>query len=78
MNQNVTSLYEDKKIDTRLTKFGSIVGRGAKIGVGSTILPGVKIRSNVQVHPGSTVTRDIHDDHFFKEGNVERNRKSQK
>ena len=41
--KTIGSKVGDKKIDTQLTKLGAMIGKESKIGVNTTVLPGVKI-----------------------------------
>lgn len=66
--KTVKSKVNETKIDTNLEKFGAIIGEGSKIGVNSTLLPGVKIGSNTLVAPGHTIAEDIGDGKFVKKG----------
>lgn len=59
--KNVKSIVGKNKINSSLAKLGTIVGKNSKVGVNSTILPGVKIGSNSAVGPGSLVADDIED-----------------
>ncbi len=70
----IQSITSDKKTDTGMTKFGSIVGKGSKIGVNSTLLPGVKIGSNSLVMPSEVVEHDVPDNQFLHKGQQTPNR----
>lgn len=63
--KSVNSIVGKKKIDTGLTKFGSIIGESSKIGVNATLLPGIKIGKNTFIGPGETVYEDIKDNIFL-------------
>jgi len=58
---HVASDVNKERIDTGLMKFGTIVGAKSKIGVNSTITPGVKIGKNCQIAPGEKVSKDLAD-----------------
>src|SRR3989338_1329190 len=62
---SVKSFIKSKKVNTNLAKFGAIVGAGSKIGVNSTLLPGVKIGSNTLIGPGETIYEDVKDNTFL-------------
>ncbi len=65
----VKSQVGKEKINTNLTKMGTIIGSKTKIGVNATIFPGVKIGSQSLIAPGSVVDEDIEDNTFvFKSG----------
>jgi bifunctional UDP-N-acetylglucosamine pyrophosphorylase/glucosamine-1-phosphate N-acetyltransferase len=57
--QPVKSMVRGELIDTGRTKLGMIIGRGARVGVGVNVMPGVKIRREAVVLPGQVVERDI-------------------
>ena len=49
--KNVSVKHKNVKIDSRLTKFGAIVGDGTKIGVGAVLNPGTVLGKNCVVYP---------------------------
>lgn len=59
--QPVSSRVGDVLVDTGRVKLGAIVGRGSKIGVNATLLPGVKIGAGTWVSPGLVVREDVPD-----------------
>ncbi|MCL4377934.1 MAG: sugar phosphate nucleotidyltransferase [Actinobacteria bacterium] len=63
--KTVKSKLNNEKIDTGLTKFGAVIGSNTKIGVNSTLLPGIKIGSNTFVAPGYTISTDVDDNMFI-------------
>lgn len=46
-------------IDTKLQKLGTIAGAGVKVGINSSIMPGVKLESNSIIMPNQLITKDI-------------------
>ena len=46
-----------------LYKMGCVVGDNTRIGVNSTVTPGVKIGTGVVIHPNSTITQDVESFH---------------
>ncbi|MFA5136644.1 MAG: hypothetical protein WC489_04595, partial [Patescibacteria group bacterium] len=62
------------RLNTHMNKFGVIIGALSKIGVNTTLFPGVKIGSNSQVAPGQQITKDIEDSVFYWKKN-EHNKK---
>ena len=66
--QNVTSLVNEEKVDTDNIKLGAIIGRESKIGVNTTIIPGVKIGKNCLVAPGEIIRYDLEDNTFLVKG----------
>ncbi len=55
----VSSYYNKEKIDTGLEKLGVIVGSNSKVGVNTTIFPGVKIGKNTWIAPNEKVRYDL-------------------
>lgn len=72
--KTVVSMITGKKIDSGLQKFGTIIGADSKIGVGATILPGVKIGRNTFIGPGEIVDKDIGDRIFLFKGKETKNK----
>ena len=62
---SIKSLVLDSRIDTELNKLGAVIGEGSKIGVNSTILPGVKIGKHTFIAPGYTIAEDVEDGMFI-------------
>lgn len=73
--ETVSSYVNDKKIDTSLSKFGTIIGKEAKIGVNAIIFPGVKIGKKTWVAPGEKVSFDIKDFSYFADREEKENLK---
>ena len=44
-----------------MNKFGCIIANNAKIGVNSSIMPGIKIGSNSIIGPGIVLANDVDD-----------------
>lgn len=66
--QAVTANYRFDELtvsNSNLQKLGAIIGRQSKIGVNSTLIPGVKIGKKSWVGPGETVREDIKDKTYF-------------
>lgn len=57
--KNIHSFVREKKINTKRKKFGAIVGQGSRVGVNSSIMPGVKIGNNSVVGPGVVIYKDL-------------------
>lgn len=66
--KNVTSVVNGKKIDSNLAKLGAIVGNKSRIGVNSTIIPGIKIGTNTFVGPNEVISSDLEDNIFVFKG----------
>jgi len=58
-NVTLTNAKYPQSRNVKETLKGPIVGKGAKIGANSTLLPGVIIGNNVLVGAGSVVTKDV-------------------
>ncbi len=56
---NKTVKVGTEQFDTHLEKLGVIAGRGVRIGVNASTMPGVRIESGSMVGPGVVLTRDL-------------------
>lgn len=56
--ETVSSYIKGKRINTQANKLGAVVGADTKIGVNSTLYPGVKIAAGSMIFPGEIVKRD--------------------
>ena len=65
----IQSMVKNNKVDTQMLKMGVIIGTDTKIGVNSTLFPGVKIGSKSLIAPASIVNQDIEDKIYFCQGN---------
>jgi bifunctional UDP-N-acetylglucosamine pyrophosphorylase/glucosamine-1-phosphate N-acetyltransferase len=59
--RTVPSVVAGERIDSGRQKLGLILGAGAKIGVNTSTMPGVKIGAGAMVGPGLTVAKDVSD-----------------
>lgn len=57
--QIIKSSINGEKIDTLMNKLGLITGKGVQIGVGTCLMPGVKINKNSVLKPNTTVFADV-------------------
>ncbi len=57
--KTVRSLVKEEMIDTGLTKLGAIIGSNVKVGVNTSLMPGVKIETGTRVEPGIVVKKDV-------------------
>lgn len=73
--EKVLSEINEEKIDTNMNKLGAIVGNLSKIGVNSTIFPGVKIGKKSWIGPGEKVKYDIENKTYLAEGDEKDNLK---
>lgn len=53
---NIILKVGDEKIDTKLTRFGAIIGDGTKIGVNAVLNPGTVLEKNCLVYPLKSVS----------------------
>ena len=61
---NVISEVKGEKVDTGLTKFGTVIGDNARVGIHVSTNPGVKIGAGSFVSSAVLVTEDIPDNQF--------------
>jgi len=61
----IQSIVKEKKIGTGLNSFGCVMGENTKIGIHTSLMPGVLIGSNSMIGPHSFVKENIKDDTFF-------------
>ena len=71
--QSVTSLIGDEKVNTDLVKMGSIVGKNSKIGVNSTLTPGVKVGVNCLIMSREIARFDLEDNTYLIGGEEREN-----
>lgn len=57
----IASVVGDNRINTRRRKLGALIGKNVRIGVNTSIMPGVKIGSDSMIGAGLVVNRDIPD-----------------
>lgn len=62
--KEIFSVISGSKIATNRTKLGSMIGKGVRIGVNASIMPGIKIGANSLIGAGTIVDRDIPDNSF--------------
>lgn len=72
--KTVSSIVNGKRIDSNMSKLGTIIGRGSKLGVNSSVLPGVKIGKNSIIAPEEVISTDIPDNMFVFEGKTIKNK----
>lgn len=63
--KNIAIKIEDVQIDTGLDKLGCIMANNCKVGVNSSIMPGVRIGTNSLIGAGTVVTRDLEPNKFL-------------
>ena len=62
---SIGSLINNKKVNTGLLKLGAIIGQESKLGINSSVLPGIKIGRKTYIGPGQLVTKDVFDNKFL-------------
>jgi bifunctional UDP-N-acetylglucosamine pyrophosphorylase/glucosamine-1-phosphate N-acetyltransferase len=63
--KNVHSVVKGRLVDTGRRKFGAILGQGVKVGVNSSIMPGILIGKNSVIGPHSLARENIDDNKIF-------------
>jgi bifunctional UDP-N-acetylglucosamine pyrophosphorylase/glucosamine-1-phosphate N-acetyltransferase len=56
---HIHTLVLGEKTNTKRTKFGAILGRETRVGVNSSLMPGVKIGSRAIIGPGVVLYHDV-------------------
>jgi UDP-N-acetylglucosamine diphosphorylase / glucose-1-phosphate thymidylyltransferase / UDP-N-acetylgalactosamine diphosphorylase / glucosamine-1-phosphate N-acetyltransferase / galactosamine-1-phosphate N-acetyltransferase len=51
--------------DTGRVKLGAIIGRGSRVGINASLMPGIKIGKQAVVGPGLVVKADLHDQQLY-------------
>lgn len=57
--RTVPSVVTGTRIDSGREKLGAVMGQGAKLGVNTSLMPGVKIGAGAIVGPNLRITRDV-------------------
>lgn len=71
--EKISSKINDENVDTNMNKLGAIVGNLSKIGVNTTIFPGVKIGKKTWVGPGEKIKYDVEDKTYLADGEEKEN-----
>jgi len=74
--EKILSDINEEKVDTNMNKLGAIIGNLSKIGVNSTIFPGVKIGKKSWIGPGEKVKYDIENKTYLANGEEKENLKT--
>lgn len=71
-DEEITSVVKGEKINTGKNKLGAIIGNNVRIGVNSSIMPGIKIGQNSFIGAGVVVDVDVEENKFifFKNGTL--------
>jgi UDP-N-acetylglucosamine diphosphorylase / glucose-1-phosphate thymidylyltransferase / UDP-N-acetylgalactosamine diphosphorylase / glucosamine-1-phosphate N-acetyltransferase / galactosamine-1-phosphate N-acetyltransferase len=66
-NGKIWVLVKNKdKVNTGRAKLGAMIGKGAKIGINTSIMPGRLIGSNAHIAPGICLYKNVLEDEFAK------------
>lgn len=64
----IYSTVRGERINTNRTKLGAIIGKHVRIGVNTSVMPGIKIGANSMIGAGLRIDRDIPDGSFVSGG----------
>ena len=64
--KNVQVYYDGKKIDAHTNKFGAIIGNNVRVGVNTSLMPGIKIGSGSFIGGGIVVPEDVAEKSFVR------------
>jgi len=64
--KNIIVEIEGNKVDTKTNKFGAVIGNNVRVGVNTSIMPGIKIGSGSFIGAGLVVAQNIPDGSFVK------------
>jgi bifunctional UDP-N-acetylglucosamine pyrophosphorylase/glucosamine-1-phosphate N-acetyltransferase len=57
--RTVPSMVAGQRLDTGREKFGAVMGNGAKLGVNTSLMPGIKIGAGAIVGPNLRINKDV-------------------
>jgi len=63
--KEIKTIVKGEKINTGLTALGAIVGANTKIGINTSLMPGILIGVDCQIGPHSLIAKNIGDDQVF-------------
>jgi bifunctional UDP-N-acetylglucosamine pyrophosphorylase/glucosamine-1-phosphate N-acetyltransferase len=64
--QKISMEVKGKKVDTGRNKLGAIIGSNVRIGINTSIMPGIRVGSNSFVGPHVLLTKDVPENSFVK------------
>lgn len=64
--RNVRVYFEGKKIDAHTNKFGAVIGDNVRVGVNTSLMPGVKIGGGSFIGAGIVVPEDVPENSFVR------------
>ena len=57
--RTVPSMVAGQRVDSGREKFGAVLGRGAKLGVNTSLMPGIKIGAGAIIGPNLRINKDV-------------------
>ena len=75
--KEISSIIKNQKINSNLKKLGCIMGQNIRIGINSSLMPGIKIGNNSFLTAGICVEKDVENKTFLK-GNYQLIKKENK
>lgn len=64
--ENIMVDVDGKKVDSQSMKLGAIVGEGVRVGINTSLMPGVKIGKNSFIGAGIIISQNIADNMFVR------------
>lgn len=64
--KNVQVDYDGKKFDTKTNKFGAVIGSNVRVGVNTSLMPGVKIGGDSFIGAGIVVAENVPEKSFVR------------
>ncbi len=64
--KNVQVYYDGKKIDAHTNKFGAVIGDNVRVGVNTSLMPGVRIGGGSFIGAGIVVPEDVSENSFVR------------
>jgi bifunctional UDP-N-acetylglucosamine pyrophosphorylase/glucosamine-1-phosphate N-acetyltransferase len=64
--KNIRSIVKAELVDTQRKKFGAVLGKGVKVGINTSTMPGVLIGENAILGPDSLVMKNVKDNQVFE------------
>jgi len=58
--KTIRIMIKGKRVETKRTKLGAIIGDRVKTGIHTSIMPGVRIGSEAIIGPGAVIDNDVH------------------
>ncbi|MCX6734378.1 MAG: sugar phosphate nucleotidyltransferase [Candidatus Peregrinibacteria bacterium] len=64
--KNIQVSFDGKKMDARTNKFGAIIGNNVRVGVNTSLMPGIKVGGGSFIGAGIVVPEDVADNSFVR------------